>query len=114
MKRLILLLSILLLSPLAYAGGYEDFSAFNLDWSGGNNSRLAFYSPLASTGSILSPPRAYPGTAATFSRASAQYFTDYQRVITSVASGYPAVEGSRVSGNTCYNTDATGAALPTR
>lgn len=113
MKRLlILIISILLLAPLAYAGGYEDFSAFNLDWSGGNNSRLAFYSPLTSTASVLSPPRAYPGTAGTFSRSSAVYFTDYQGVIQSVASGYPAIEGSRVSGNTCYSTDATGAALP--
>lgn len=45
MKRLLfLLLSILLLAPLAYAGGM-DFRTFSLDWSGGVSSRLAFYTP---------------------------------------------------------------------
>jgi mannose/fructose/N-acetylgalactosamine-specific phosphotransferase system component IIB len=112
MKRLLfLLLSILLLAPLAYAGGYEDFSAFNLDWSGGNNSRLAFYTPLTSTASILSPPRAYPGTAATFSRASAQYFTDFEGVVRKVESGSVAVEGSRVVTNLLtYSEDLSNAA----
>ena len=72
---------------------------------------LAFYTPLTSTTNILTPPRAYPGTAATFSRASAQYITDYQGVIRKVESGSVAVEGSRVVTNLLtYSEDLSNAA----
>lgn len=98
MKRLILFL-LFALATTAHAGGYDNFSTFSLDWSGGNNSRLAFYTPLTSTANIITPPRAYPGTAATFSRASAQYITDFEGVTRKVESGSIAVEGSRVVTN---------------
>lgn len=61
--------------------------------------RDRFFTPLTSTSSILAPPRAYPGTTATFSRASAQYITDFEGVTRKVESGSVAVEGSRVVTN---------------
>lgn len=111
MTRLLYLIILPLLLAQTAWGGSSDYAAFSLDWSGSGGTIPAFYSPLTTTTSVLTPPRAYPGTAGTFTRASSQYVTDHEGVLREVKSGSVAVEGSRVVTNLLtYSEDLSNAA----
>lgn len=74
-----------------------------------SNNSLRFFTSLCETNSILQP--SWGTGPATFSRASAQYITDFEGVVRKVESGCVAVEGSRVVTNLLtYSEDLSNAA----
>lgn len=74
-----------------------------------SNNSLRFFTSLCETNSILQP--SWGTGPATFSRASAQYITDFEGVVRKVESGSVAVEGSRVVTNLLtYSEDLSNAA----
>jgi len=111
MKNILsLLLSLPLLLSTAFAGDFSNFN-FGFDWSGGGNRVASFYSPFTSTLSVLAPPRSFPGTAGTFTRASAQTVPDHEGVYRTVASGSVGITGSRIVTNLLtYSEDLSNAA----
>lgn len=95
-----LLLTVVLCNTVC-AEGLNNLQMLSTDWSNADsyNKRLSFFAPLTTTASILVPPRAYPGTAGTFTRASAQRLVNDSNVLTSFASGTPelvAKNGDRI------------------
>lgn len=111
MKRIFsFLIALLLVASTAGASDFSNFN-FNFDWSPSGNSVAAFYSPFTTTLSVLTPPRAYPGTTGTFTRASAQYVYDHENVLRKVESGSIAIPGSRIVTNLLtYSEDLSNAA----
>lgn len=84
----------------AFAGGVSDFYPdLRLEGSTAESTGLLFATPLTSTADIMNPPMAAPGTTGTFSRATAQYVTDFEGIIRKVAASSPSVEGSRIVKN---------------